>query len=112
MNNQLQGKHDQNTSFWESITDSHIITHLLIVIVLSITFMMPVSAHSATPGSVDHPNGIDDLWPYHAALMTGGIACFLGAAGIVQFGRKTRWWYKVHPAVALSGGILIHRGHF
>ena len=58
------------------------------------------------PGTVDYANGIDDLWPYHAALMAGGIACFLGAAGIVQFGRKTRWWYKVHPVVAISGGIL------
>ena len=77
----------------------------LVLVVLLFVAASPAAAHSMA-GGVDHPNGIDDLWPIHAALMVGGVGSFFAAAGIVRFGRKTRWWYKVHPPVALAGAAL------
>ncbi len=71
-----------------------------------VVLVFPVAAHSMA-GGVDHVNGIDDLWPVHATLMTAGISSMLVAVGIVHFGRgKNRWWFRVHPVIALAGAGL------
>jgi uncharacterized integral membrane protein len=55
-------------------------TATVVVVLALLMILFPVSAHSMA-GGVDYVNGIDDLWPIHATLMTAGIASMLMAMG-------------------------------
>ena len=89
-----------------NIRNGPILLPRLLVLMLSISVILfPVSARTMA-GGVGNPYGIEGLWPVHAALMTGGIACFFIAMGVVRFGKKTRWWYRAHRSIALTGVAL------
>ena len=96
----MEGHQDEKACPWPAVPLARALILLLLLLAVS-----PAAAHSMAGGG-DHPGGIEDLWPVHAAMMVGGIGCFFAAAGIVRFGRKTRWWYRAHPPVALTGAAL------